>query len=93
MVEGYVVGDKGQRCMVEVVNCHEEVHHNHRVDMHLGMTLAHSTLEGVVAKRVDQILVAPPIFDRPILDTCSHCSFHSLQHNLNQTHSQRGENS
>ncbi|KAL4337444.1 hypothetical protein AHAS_Ahas12G0110800 [Arachis hypogaea] len=61
--------------------------------MHLGMALAHSKLEEVVAKRVDQILVAPPISDCSNLDACSHYSFHSLQHNLNQTHNQRGENS
>ncbi|KAL4293264.1 hypothetical protein AHAS_Ahas18G0110700 [Arachis hypogaea] len=61
--------------------------------MHLGMALAHSKLEEVVAKRVDQILVAPPISDCSNLDACSHYSFHSLQHNLNQTRSQRDENS
>ncbi|KAL4321884.1 hypothetical protein AHAS_Ahas14G0155100 [Arachis hypogaea] len=52
-----------------------------------------NTLEVVVAKRVDQILVAPPIFDCPILDLSSHCNLLFLQHDCNQTHSQRGENS
>ncbi|KAL4373090.1 hypothetical protein AHAS_Ahas05G0047000 [Arachis hypogaea] len=42
-----------------------------------------SPLEVVVAMRVDQILVAPPIFDCSNLDVCSHYSVHSLQHNLN----------
>ncbi|KAL4344685.1 hypothetical protein AHAS_Ahas11G0203100 [Arachis hypogaea] len=51
--------------------------------MSLGMALGHSMLVEVVAKRVDQIFVAPPIFESPILDAYSHCSFHSLQHNLN----------
>ncbi|KAL4329707.1 hypothetical protein AHAS_Ahas13G0327000 [Arachis hypogaea] len=52
-----------------------------------------SPLEVVVPKRVDQILVAPPIFDCPILDPSLHCKLHFLQHDYNQTHSQRGENS
>ncbi|KAL4330421.1 hypothetical protein AHAS_Ahas13G0398400 [Arachis hypogaea] len=79
--------------MVGLVGNYKEVHHIHWIDMHLGMVLAHSKLVEVVAKRVDQILVAPPISDCPNLDACSHCSFHSLQHNCDQTHSQRGENS
>ncbi|KAL4275030.1 hypothetical protein AHAS_Ahas20G0066400 [Arachis hypogaea] len=32
-------------------------------------------------KSKHQILVAPPIFDCPILDACSHCNRHFLQHN------------
>ncbi|KAL4391030.1 hypothetical protein AHAS_Ahas03G0204300 [Arachis hypogaea] len=49
-----------------------------------GVVVAHSMLVEVVAKRVDQILVAPPIFDSPILDAYSDCSLHCLQHNLNK---------
>ncbi|KAL4322063.1 hypothetical protein AHAS_Ahas14G0173000 [Arachis hypogaea] len=79
--------------MVVVVDCHKEVHHIHCLGMHLGMALAQSKLEEVVAKMAVHKLEAPPTFDCLILDTCSHCSFHSLQHNLKQTHSQRGENS
>ncbi|KAL4293783.1 hypothetical protein AHAS_Ahas18G0162600 [Arachis hypogaea] len=52
-----------------------------------------SPLEVVVAMRVDQILVAPPIFDYSNLEACSPCNFLFLQHNCNQTHNQRGENS
>ncbi|KAL4306515.1 hypothetical protein AHAS_Ahas16G0186000 [Arachis hypogaea] len=61
--------------------------------MHLGMALDHIKLEEGVAKRVDQILMAPLIFDCPILDASLHCNLHFLQHNCNHTHSQRGENS
>ncbi|KAL4381632.1 hypothetical protein AHAS_Ahas04G0152900 [Arachis hypogaea] len=61
--------------------------------MHHRMVVARNTLEGVVAKRVDQILVAPPIFDCPNVDACFHWNLHFLRHNCNQTHSQRGENS
>ena len=75
------------------VGCHEKVHHNHCLGMHRRMVVSHSTLEVVVAMRVDQILVAPPIFDCSNLDACSHCNFFFLQHNCNQTHSQRGESS
>ncbi|KAL4365804.1 hypothetical protein AHAS_Ahas07G0142700 [Arachis hypogaea] len=79
--------------MVVVVDCHEEIHHNHCLGMHHIMVVAHNTLERVVAMEVVHKLVAPPTFDCLNLDSCSHCSFHSLQYNLNQTHSQRGENS
>ncbi|KAL4276399.1 hypothetical protein AHAS_Ahas20G0203300 [Arachis hypogaea] len=51
--------------------------------MHHIMVVGYSALEGVVAKRVDQILMAPPFFDCSNLDACSHYSFHSLQHNWN----------
>ncbi|KAL4350436.1 hypothetical protein AHAS_Ahas10G0141800 [Arachis hypogaea] len=61
--------------------------------MPLGIALGHSMLVEVVAKRVDQILVAPPIFDSPILDAYSHCNLLFLQYSCNQTHSQRGESS
>ena len=50
----------------------------------------HRRMEVVVAKRVDQILVALAIFDCPILDPSSHCNLLYLQHDCNQTHSQRG---
>ncbi|KAL4337446.1 hypothetical protein AHAS_Ahas12G0111000 [Arachis hypogaea] len=86
VVEGYT--EEGvHRYMVVVVDCHEEVHQDHCLSMHHGMVIAHSTLEEVVAKRVDQILVAPPIFDCPILDANLHCNLHFLQHNCNHTHS------
>ncbi|KAL4329956.1 hypothetical protein AHAS_Ahas13G0351900 [Arachis hypogaea] len=92
VVEGYI--EEGvHRYMVGVVDCHKEVHHNHCLDTHQRVVLVHSASEEVVAKRVDQILVAPPIFDFPILDTSLYCNLHFLQHNCNQTHSQRGENS
>ncbi|KAL4287340.1 hypothetical protein AHAS_Ahas19G0176400 [Arachis hypogaea] len=79
--------------MVVVVGRHKEVHHNHRVGMHLGMALAHSKLEEVVAMKIDYMLEAPPTFDCSILVAYPHCSFHSLKHSLNQTHSQSDENS
>ena len=63
-----------------------------RVDRHM-VVVIDSPLEVVVAMRVDQIPVAPPIFDCSNLDACSHCNFFFLQHNCNQTHSQRGESS
>ena len=80
-----VSGGKGLVSMV-VPSFVEEVHR------HM-MVVVDSPLEVVVAMRVDQILMAPPIFDCPIPDACFHCSSHFLQHNLNQTHSQMGENS
>ncbi|KAL4287335.1 hypothetical protein AHAS_Ahas19G0175900 [Arachis hypogaea] len=60
--------------------------------MHHGMALDHSALAEVVAMKIDHMLEAPPTFGCSILDACCHCSSHFLQHNLNQTHSQRGEN-
>ena len=75
------------------VGCHEKVHHNYFLGMHHRMVVGYSALEGVVAKRVDQILVAPPIFDCSNLDACSHCNFFFLQHYCNHTYSQRGESS
>ncbi|KAL4276007.1 hypothetical protein AHAS_Ahas20G0164100 [Arachis hypogaea] len=53
--------------------------------MHHRMVIGYSALVGVIAKRVDQILVAPPIFHSSNLDVCSHYSFHSLQQHWNQT--------
>ncbi|KAL4287610.1 hypothetical protein AHAS_Ahas19G0203400 [Arachis hypogaea] len=75
------------------VGCHKKVHHNHCLGVHRRMVVAHGTLEEVVTEMVDQILVAPPIFDCSNLDAYSHYSFHSLQHYCDQTHSQRSENS
>ncbi|KAL4315897.1 hypothetical protein AHAS_Ahas15G0231000 [Arachis hypogaea] len=59
--------------------------------MHHRIVVGYSALEGVVAERVDQILVAPPIFDCSNLDAYFHYSFYSLQKHWNQTH--RGESS
>ncbi|KAL4293640.1 hypothetical protein AHAS_Ahas18G0148300 [Arachis hypogaea] len=92
MVEGYVE-EEIHRHMVVVDDNHIEVHHNHWIGMHLGMTIAHSTLVEVVATEVDQMLEAPPTFDCPILDASLHCSSYFLQHSCNHTHSQSGENS
>ncbi|KAL4391193.1 hypothetical protein AHAS_Ahas03G0220600 [Arachis hypogaea] len=92
VVEGNI--EEGvHRYMVVVVDCHKEVHHNYCHGMHHRMIVAHSTLEEVVAKSVDQILVALPIFNYPILDASLHCNLHFLQYNCNHTHSQKGENS
>ncbi|KAL4397263.1 hypothetical protein AHAS_Ahas01G0174400 [Arachis hypogaea] len=74
--------------MVVVVDNQKSAHHSRHIGMPLGRALGHSMLVEVVAKRVDQILVAPPILGCPILDACSHCNLLSLQHNSNQTHSQ-----
>ena len=81
-----VNGEKGLVSLV-VQSYVEERVHRHMV------VVVDSPLEVVVAMRVDQILVAPPIFDCSNLDACSHCNFFFLQHNCNQTHSQRGESS
>ncbi|KAL4329434.1 hypothetical protein AHAS_Ahas13G0299700 [Arachis hypogaea] len=82
VVQGYV--EEGvNRHMVVVDDCHKEVYHNRCLGMHHGMSLARSTSERVVAMEVVHKLEAPSTFDCPILDACSHCSFHSLQHNLN----------
>ena len=81
-----VIGGKGLVSMVVQSHVEERVH-RHMV------VVVDSPLEVVVAKRVDQILVAPPIFDCPNLDACSHCNLLFLQHNCNQTQSQRGESS
>ncbi|KAL4356699.1 hypothetical protein AHAS_Ahas09G0112800 [Arachis hypogaea] len=64
------------RHMVVVVDNQKSVHHSHYLDMHHKMVVD-SPLEVVVAMRVDQILVAPPIFDCSNLDACSHYSSHS----------------
>ena len=53
------------RHMVVVVDNQKSAHHSHCLDMHHRM---------VVAMRVDQILVAPPVFDCSNLDACSHCN-------------------
>ncbi|KAL4344694.1 hypothetical protein AHAS_Ahas11G0204000 [Arachis hypogaea] len=77
VVEDYI--EEGvHRHMVGVVGNHKEVHHSHWIGMHHGMALTHSTFGKVVAKKGDQILEAPPIFDCSILDACCHCSSHFL---------------
>ncbi|KAL4357627.1 hypothetical protein AHAS_Ahas09G0205600 [Arachis hypogaea] len=81
VVEGHIK-EGVHRYIVVGVDCHEEVHHNHCLGMHHKMVVAHSTLEGVVSKRVDQILVAPPIFDCPILDASLHCNLHLTFYNI-----------
>jgi len=78
MVVGYIK-EGVHRYIVVGIDYHEEVHHNHCLGMYHGMVVAHSTLEVIVAKRVDQILVAPPIFDCPILDASLRCNLHFLQ--------------
>ncbi|KAL4381263.1 hypothetical protein AHAS_Ahas04G0116000 [Arachis hypogaea] len=91
VVQSYV--EEGvHRHMVVVVDNQKSAHHSHCLNMYHRMVVD-SPLEVVVAKRVDQILLAPPIFDCPNLDACSHCNLLFLQYNYNQTHSQRGENS
>ncbi|KAL4337301.1 hypothetical protein AHAS_Ahas12G0096500 [Arachis hypogaea] len=72
-----------QSCVEEVVHKHmaglvgnyKGVYHSHHLGTHHRMVVGYSALEGVVAKRVDQILVDPPIFDCSNLDACSHCNF------------------
>ncbi|KAL4304701.1 hypothetical protein AHAS_Ahas16G0004600 [Arachis hypogaea] len=92
VVQSYV--EEGvHRRMVVVVDSQKSAHHSRYLGMPLGRALDHSMLVEVVAKRVDQILVTSPIFDCPNLDACSHCNLLYLQHNCNQTHSQRGESS
>ncbi|KAL4276024.1 hypothetical protein AHAS_Ahas20G0165800 [Arachis hypogaea] len=72
VVQNYVE-EEVHRYFVVGVDCHEEVHHNHCLGAHHRMVVD-SALEEVVAKRVDQILVAPPIFDCPIHDPSFHCN-------------------
>ncbi|KAL4345065.1 hypothetical protein AHAS_Ahas11G0241100 [Arachis hypogaea] len=91
VVQSYVE-EGAHRYSVVGVDCHGKVHHNHCLYMHHRMVVD-SPLEVIIAKRVDQILMAPPIFECPNLDTCSHCNLLFLQHNCNQTHSQRGASS
>ncbi|KAL4287683.1 hypothetical protein AHAS_Ahas19G0210700 [Arachis hypogaea] len=71
--------------MAGLVGNYKGVHHSHHFGMHHRMVVGYSALEGVVAKRVDQILVAPPIFDSSNLDAYFYYSFHSLQQHWNQT--------
>ncbi|KAL4293523.1 hypothetical protein AHAS_Ahas18G0136600 [Arachis hypogaea] len=79
VVEDYI--EEGvHRYMMVVVDNHKEVHHNHCLGMHHRMALAHGIFGKVVAKKVDQILEAPHIFDCSILDACCHCNFHLLQY-------------
>ncbi|KAL4300203.1 hypothetical protein AHAS_Ahas17G0177400 [Arachis hypogaea] len=82
-----------QSCVEEMVHMHmvglvgnyKGVHHSHHFGMHHRMVVGYSALEWVIAKRVDQILVAPPIFDSSNLDAYFHYSFHFLQQHWNQT--------
>ena len=88
-----VFGDKGlvsmvvQSCVKEMVHKlmaglvgnYKGVYHIYCLGMHCRMVVVHGILEGVVAERVDQILVAPSIFDCFDLDACSCYSFHSFQ--------------
>ncbi|KAL4337635.1 hypothetical protein AHAS_Ahas12G0129900 [Arachis hypogaea] len=92
VVQNYVE-EEVHKHMAGLVGNYKGVHHSHHFGMHHRMVVGYSALEGVVAKRVDQILVTPPIFDCSNLDACSHCNFLFLQHNCDQTHSQRGESS
>ncbi|KAL4370976.1 hypothetical protein AHAS_Ahas06G0119600 [Arachis hypogaea] len=70
------VEEGDHRHMVVVVDNQKSAHHNHCLDMHHRM-IVDSPLEVVVVMRVDQILVAPPIFDSSNLDARSHYRSHS----------------
>ncbi|KAL4371753.1 hypothetical protein AHAS_Ahas06G0197300 [Arachis hypogaea] len=84
VVQSYV--EEGvRRHMVVVVDNQKSAHHSHYLDILLGMALGHNMLVEVIAKRVNQIPVASPSFDSPILDACSHCNLLFLQHDYNQT--------
>jgi len=78
VVQSYVEEGTHRR-MVVVVDNQKSAHHSHYLDMLLGMALGHSMLVEAIAKKVDQILVAPSIFDYFDLDACSCYSFHPLQ--------------
>ena len=57
VVQSYV--EEGvHKHMVGLVGNYKGVDHNYCLGMHRRMVLVHGILEGVVAKRVDQILVA-----------------------------------
>ncbi|KAL4365890.1 hypothetical protein AHAS_Ahas07G0151300 [Arachis hypogaea] len=91
VVQSYV--EKGvHRHMVVVVDNRKIAHHSHCLDMHHRMVVD-SPLEVVVAMRVDQIPVAPPIFNCSNYGACCHHNLLFLQHNYTQTHSQKGESS
>ncbi|KAL4329642.1 hypothetical protein AHAS_Ahas13G0320500 [Arachis hypogaea] len=91
VVQNYV--EEGvHRHIVVVVGSYKEVHHIHYLGMYHGMALARSTFERVVTLEVVHKLEAPPTFDCPNLDACSHCNLQFLQHSYNYTHSQRVEN-
>ncbi|KAL4356606.1 hypothetical protein AHAS_Ahas09G0103500 [Arachis hypogaea] len=59
--------------MVGLVGNYKGVHHNHCLGAHHRMVVDNA-LEVVVAKGVDQILVAPPIFDCSIHGSSFHCN-------------------
>ncbi|KAL4396681.1 hypothetical protein AHAS_Ahas01G0116200 [Arachis hypogaea] len=67
--------------MVVIVNNQKGAHHSHYLGMPLGRALGHSMLVEVDAMKVVYKHEAPPTFDCPILDACSHCNRHFLQHN------------
>ncbi|KAL4329355.1 hypothetical protein AHAS_Ahas13G0291800 [Arachis hypogaea] len=79
--------------MMELAGNYKGVHHIYCLGMHCRMVVVHGILEGDVAERVDQILVAPSISDYFDLDACSCNNFHSLQQHWDQTQSDGGENS
>ncbi|KAL4381173.1 hypothetical protein AHAS_Ahas04G0107100 [Arachis hypogaea] len=80
VVQGYV--DEGvHRRIVVVVDNQKGAQHSRDLGMHHRMVVD-SPLEVVVAMRVDQILVAPLIFDCSNLDAYSHifgCYFEELK--------------
>ncbi|KAL4357307.1 hypothetical protein AHAS_Ahas09G0173600 [Arachis hypogaea] len=92
VVQSYIE-ERVHRHVVVGIECHVKVHHNHCLGMHHGMVVARGILEEVVAKRVDQILMAPPIFDCSNHGACCHYNLLFLQHNYNHARSQRGESS
>ncbi|KAL4374211.1 hypothetical protein AHAS_Ahas05G0159100 [Arachis hypogaea] len=66
------------RHTVVVVDNQKSAHHSRHLGMPLRRALGYSMLVEVIAKKVDQILVAPSIFGCPILDAYSHCNLLSL---------------
>ncbi|KAL4329258.1 hypothetical protein AHAS_Ahas13G0282100 [Arachis hypogaea] len=68
VVEGYI--EEGvHRYIVVVVDNYKEIHHNYYLSMHHGMALTHSTLEEVVAKRVDHKHIVPPLIVPSLMHT------------------------
>ena len=64
---------------VGLVGSYKVIHHVLQLGMHGRMVFVQDISEGVAAKRVDQILLAPSIFDWSDLDACSYYNFHSFQ--------------
>ena len=71
MTCGYIE-DMAHRHMVVVLDSHKEIHYSRWIGMHHGMTLVHSVLVEVVAMKIDDMHMAPPTFEYPILDACCH---------------------